>query len=108
MATRFDIIATRVIDVLDDTGKPSRQILVHIGRPSQEPTGEWSLPYQIVGIRKDRIFRVLGLDAVQALQLAHIVIGSVLASSDEAKQGRLRWNGHTDLGFPDSLSSPPE
>lgn len=36
----------------------------------------------------------------QALQGAHLVIGSILASSDEGEQGRLQWDGDADLGFP--------
>ena len=34
----------------------------------QEPTGEWALPYQIVGLGDDTVYRVLGADAIQVLQ----------------------------------------
>jgi len=111
MDSGFDIIATRIIDVIDDTGEAVRQVHVHIGRPWEEPTGEWSLRYQIVGIGKTKTRCVLGLDAVQVLQLVHVIIGSVLASSEEGKQGRLRWTGDSGLGylgFPLSPDPPPE
>jgi hypothetical protein len=96
----FEIIATRTLDILDDLGRPARQAFVHIGRPWQEPTGEWALPYQIVGLGKGKVYRVFGFDAIQALQGVQLVIGGILASSDEGEQGRLRWDGDPDLGFP--------
>jgi hypothetical protein len=107
MKTSFEIIATRALEVVDDKGKHVRDVLVHIGRPVQEPTGEWSLAYQVVGVRSGRVLRVLGFDAIEVLQGVHFVIDSVLASSDEAKQGRLRWNGHRELGFDISLATTP-
>ena len=103
----FDIIATRIIDVIDDFGHPTRQAFVHIGRPWQEPTGEWALPYQIAGLGKGKIYHVHGFDAIQALQGVHVVIGSVLASSDEGKQGRLRWEADSKLGYL-GFPLPPE
>ena len=108
--TGFDVIATRVIDVLDEAGEVARQGFVHIGRPVQEPTGEWAVTYRISGIGSEREFAVLGLDAVQTLQLVHGVIGSVLLSTEEARQGRLRWEGDSEqgyLGFPLPPEGPP-
>jgi hypothetical protein len=109
MKQSFDIIATRTLDVVDDHGRPVRQAFVHIGRPWQEPSGEWALPYQIVGLsKKETVYRVLGFDAIQALQGVQSVIGSVLATSEEAEQGRLRWDGDSDLGFPVPPTSMPD
>lgn len=102
MERSFEIIATRTLDVLDDRDQPARQVLVHLGRPWQEPTGEWAVPYQVVGLseNKPKVYRVLGFDAIQALQGALLVIGGILAGSEEVEQGRLRWDGDPDLGFP--------
>lgn len=100
MTKEFDIIASRLIDVVDSDGNPIRKVFVHIGRPWQEPEGEWALPYQIVGLGDGKVRCVLGYDAIQVLQGVHLVIGSILASSDEGEQGRLRWDGDADLGFP--------
>ena len=96
----FDIIATRTIDILDEHEHPVRRAFVYIGRPWQEPTGEWALPYHIVGIGQGKISLVFGFDAIQALQSVQLVIGAMLASSTEGKQGHLRWAGESDLGFP--------
>lgn len=108
MKREFDVIASRVIDALGDDGNPLRKVYVHIGRPWQEPEGEWALPYQIEGVGDGKARCVLGFDAVQALQGVHLVIGSILASSDEGERGRLRWAGEANLGFPvPALRSEP-
>lgn len=106
METRIEVIASRTLTVVDESGRHLRDVYVHIGRPSQEPTGEWSLPYQILGLGSERIFRVHGFDAVQALQGVMSVIGGYLAGTDEAAQGRLRWGDDTELGFPIPESKP--
>jgi hypothetical protein len=41
----------------------------------------------------------MGVDAIQALWLAMIVIGASLYTTAEYKSGRLRWFDD-DLGFP--------
>ena len=100
MNQNFDIIATRELDIVDEHEHPVAKVLVHIGRPWQEPAGEWAAPFQIVGLGRSRISRAFGLDAVHALQLAQRMIGSMLEISDEGSRGRLRWVGDPDLGFP--------
>lgn len=107
MATSFDIIATRNLVVVDEAGQPVKQVFVHLGRPMQEPTGEWSISYQIVGLGSDSVYHLLGIDAVQALQLVHKVIGGILAGTSEAKAGRLQWDGGTGSGFPEPPESLP-
>lgn len=99
-----DAIATRSIDVLDANGALSGNVSVRLGRPAQEPTGEWACAYEVTGLGFDRVVRVMGMDAIQALQAAMLVIGGTLAGTREAAEGRLRWAGSSDLGFP----SPPE
>lgn len=100
MSTLSDVVASRTLEIVDQSGTVVGNAVVRIGRPTQEPGGEWSLPYQVVGLGDDTVYRVLGFDGVQVLQGVHLVIGGLLASTDEAEQGRLRWAGKTDLGFP--------
>jgi hypothetical protein len=104
----FDIIATRTLDIVGDRGYPTRQVFVHLGLPWQEPTGEWALPYQIVDLGRGTVYRVHAFDAIQAFQGVQLVIGGLLASFDEAKQGRLRWDGDPYLGFPVPPASLPD
>jgi hypothetical protein len=98
MSQLEDVIATREIDVLDQTGQPAGKIQVHIGRPKQEETGEWGCPIEIAGVDRPRC--AFGLDAIQAIELALYLVGETLAGTIEAQEGRLRWAGETSLGFP--------
>jgi hypothetical protein len=99
-----DVIATRTLDVVDATGHPVGTLTVSFGRPTQEPTGEWLCPYKI---GPDRPFGALGLDAVQALELAMRLVGARLAAMPEAREGRLRLAGETNLGFPSQTEGHP-
>jgi hypothetical protein len=67
MNDRFDIIATRTIDVVDELGRHRGNVIVHIGRPWQGPAGQWAAPYQVLGLRRTITSRVFGLGAIHAL-----------------------------------------
>ena len=92
-----DYIAHRTLTLTSD---PSRIVEVAIGRPHQEPEGEWTVRYQITGLERDRSFKACALDGIQALQLVMLAIGGTLCGSEEYKQNLLRWEGSVDLGFP--------
>jgi hypothetical protein len=100
IAKTFEVIATRTLEIVDGSGSRVGEAVVKLGRPWQEPTGEWTAPYQIVGLRVPITSCMFGMDAIHALQLVQLVIGGALAGSDEGKAGRLRWDGDSDLGFP--------
>lgn len=104
MSQLTDIIATREIDILDQAGQPAGKIRIYLGRPRQEETGEWGCPFEIAGADDDRPRWGFGLDAIHAIEGALKVIGGTLAGTLEASEGRLRWAGERDLGFP----LPPE
>jgi hypothetical protein len=96
-----NVIARRVLQLNDDDGNAVHDVIVSIGQPFMDPEGqgEWACPYQIDGLGGwDGQYRILGEDAVQALQLVHGVIWGVLTGCDEAS--RLRLWGTPDLGFP--------
>jgi hypothetical protein len=95
-----DPIAQRTIDVVDAEGRVTGSMTVLLGRPMQEPTNEWGCPFQIIGDGSDRCYWSFGLDAIQAIQGALLVIGGTLAGTEAAREGRLRWAGDPDLGFP--------
>ncbi len=82
-------------------------LTVEIGAPRRRRTGEWECPYRIRGLRSGRARRVLGEDAVQALELVFQVIRLEL----EPYGTDLSWTGEPgDTGFhrffPDGLSVP--
>ena len=86
-------------DLTVSSGKP---VTVFIGKPQRFPDGndDYFCPFKIVGISNDSIRYAGGVDAIQALSLALQMIGSILYTSQEAKNGNLSWNGVADLGFP--------
>jgi hypothetical protein len=97
--TQSDTIASRSLDVLDSTGKIVSTATVIISKPDQVSDNEWSCAYSIIGLGDESTYRVSGLDAIQAIQCAFIVIDGILAGTDAGSKGLLRWNNETDLGF---------
>ncbi|MEG8177234.1 hypothetical protein GZH49_01650 [Nocardia terpenica] len=72
-----DPIATREL-ISGETGGP---VVVDIGAPRPHPAG-WVCPYRITGIESEPITRgVPGVDSMQALQDAVLIVGDVLAST---------------------------
>lgn len=95
-----DPVAVRTFVVLGD---PPRQISVVIGKPRRhEGSEDYSCPYHVGGLGNGKSSFAVGIDGVQALQLAMRAIGALLYLSPEGKKGLLRWEGDDagDLGFP--------
>ncbi|MEW9555918.1 DUF2283 domain-containing protein [Nonomuraea sp. NPDC050783] len=82
-------IAHRVLTL---RGDPPQDVVVTVGMPYEEPTGEWSCPYRIDGLdgwEHDR--KVTGLDSLGAVELAMAMVRAAVTGSHEAKEGRLSW-----------------
>lgn len=83
-------IAHRVL-VLDTV--PPRDVVVALGVPYEEPTGEWSCPYRIDGLAGwDHERKATGVDSLQAVELAMAMARAGVAGSHEAKEGLLSWD----------------
>jgi uncharacterized protein DUF6968 len=87
---------TEVIAVrrLSWEGEPTRDVLVSIGRPIENPggQGEFYCPIRTTGLGKDEIVTaIFGIDACQAIELALRFIGWRLADINVKNGGRLRW-----------------
>jgi hypothetical protein len=90
------IIATRDLDL--EGGEP---VLITIGAPRQTPGHpDYYCPFMIAGLGSGKIRYAVGFDTMQALDLALRTIGSDLYSSQEYLEGRLRYLGMKNLGFP--------
>jgi len=77
------VIATRELSL---SGKTT--VSVTIGKPEIFPDGNGCYcPYQILGLRDQRISYAGGEDTVQALMLALKAVGAVLYTSPEGKGG---------------------
>lgn len=96
----FDIIAERYLTLSSNAAE--RSVRIKIGRPYEESDGAHFCPYQIIGIGSETIRRAGGVDAIQALQLALVMIGADLAGYSQF----LKWNESVYLGFPKSTHDP--
>ena len=83
-------IAHRVLALRSD---PPRDVVVTVGVPYEEPTGEWSCPYRIDGLDGwEHERKVTGLDSLGAVELAMAMVRAAVAGSHEAKEGLLSWD----------------
>jgi hypothetical protein len=94
----FQAIAERKLKATID-GKSS-DVLVRIGKPEPYPGGGWACAYQIAGIGDEKVRPILGVDAVQALQLAMFQAGASLSLLRKAVT--LTFLGENHLGFPNN------
>jgi hypothetical protein len=86
-------IATRLL-ARTDTGAA---VTVQLGRPRRRRSGEFECPYRVRGLGRVRIGRALGVDGVQALQLAFEAVRLEL----EPHAAVLTWSGELgEIGFP--------
>jgi hypothetical protein len=74
-----------------DVGEPHR-IVVRLGRPvpdARAPERTWCCPYQVLGIGRDRVSAIFGVDAMQALILALHTVPGELAAYVRTHPGKL-------------------
>lgn len=94
-------IASRVLHCQIE-GK-SEEVIVRLGLPMQEDD-YFTCEYQISVAGRSEAHQIIGLDSIQALQLAMFMVGSALQSMP----GATNWscNGKPYTGFPTSLDQP--
>jgi len=94
-----EVIAEREVLFTPDEGEP-HVIIVRLGRPRPDPSApkhSWCCPYQILGIGRDRVLAIFGVDAMQALVLALHTVPGELAAHVRNHPGKL-----TGFGAPDT------
>ena len=97
-----EIIAVRVLEYVEQ-GKEKSSVEVAIGKPRQFPEStDYYVPYRIKGAGIEKLWYAGGVDAVQALQLVMLGIGSDLLVISRKLPGQLQWVGDIpgDFGFP--------
>jgi hypothetical protein len=97
MESDLDVVAERCLTLSKDG--EARQIRIALGRPYQEPDEAYFCPYRITGIGVGSTKRAGGVDSIQAVQLAFVLIGGELSPYAES----LKWNGEPFTGFPVSI-----
>ena len=90
-----DAFLSRKLDIVDGPTIQAGAVCVRFGKPVQEPSGDWSCRYSVSGLPDVQadVYRVFGIDAMQALFCALTVAEGLLQSSAVAQQGRLQWCG---------------
>ena len=95
----MEIIATRELEVVNDKGFTSK-VTVAICKPVHSDAGGFKCAVEIDGLVEKGPPAIYGEDSMQALVMALSVTGTYLAHSEAGRQGRLKWLGMDDLGFP--------
>lgn len=94
MPELHDVIAEREFEA---QGRPGG-VTLRLGRPAPDPQGDWSCPFQTVGLGRDgEVHTAYGVDAVQALVLA-LQMARAQLQSVQAEHG-LTWLDGSDLGL---------
>lgn len=80
-------IAQRTLVLRTD---PPSDVVVTIGLPYEEPSGDWSCPYRIDGLDGwEHERKVTGFDSLEAIELVLAMVRAALAGSHEARAGLL-------------------
>jgi len=95
----FEVVAERALDAVI-VDKPS-EVRVRFGKPFADPRGDWTCPFQIIGIGNNTVRLVGGIDAVQAFQLAMYMAGTLLQTC--SAELKLTFLDDDHLGFPDNV-----
>ena len=92
------LIATRVLKLRRPTG--DIEIPIRIFAPQQEAAA-WSCRFEVDWPDGMLTMAIMGIDAVQALELALKIIGAQIYASDHHASGNLMWEAPgKGYGFP--------
>lgn len=95
------LLARRNLDLHDKNGIFLSLVEIKIYKPlCWGRKGSWICYYEILGLGTVKLRHAAGADAIQAMLLTFVNIGTHLYASKEAKAGRLKLNGDGNLGFP--------
>ena len=88
-----EIVASRILHLIDENGY-RRPVSVFISKPepTREPPG-YSCACQIIGIGSQEPCVGRGLDSIQALKNALVLLGANLNDLNAEVGGRLMWEG---------------
>jgi hypothetical protein len=95
----FNPIARRELWLNEPTGP--HPVIVELARPVPHPEGDFACPFRIEGLGDSKTRYAAGVDEIQSLLLALKLIGTILHTSDENQQSRLKsLDDEGSLGFP--------
>ena len=91
MSTLDKVIASRLLTCTID-GHP-QEVRINLGEPFED-NGAFTCPYEIVIGGQSTVLEITGIDGIQALQLALVMVGSSLGSMSRASD----WCGANKVG----------
>lgn len=96
-----DVVAIRALRLKESSGE-ERGVLVRIHKPEPIDNGaNYHCRISFEGFQPRCPRGAYGVDSIQALQLALVLVASALSTSVEYRERRLRWlDDSDDLGFP--------
>ena len=98
------VIATREMTWKHKDGSET-PVIVSLGPPLprfsevNEPA-DWYCTFQIVGLGDETVRAVFGADGIQAILLALMTAGKIVAASPPGRHGELDWKEVPNFGFP--------
>jgi hypothetical protein len=95
------VIASRLLTCVIDGHR--QEVRVNLGEP-YDGNGAVTCAYEIVFGDQSTIHEIVGIDGIQALELALFMVGSSLRSMHHASDWR--WADEVGSGFPSSLREP--
>ncbi len=91
-------------------GQPGAEVWVRVGMPRlfETPNADYYCPYQITGIGREKVRYAPGVDALQALELALLILPTELEALRREYPG-LGWEDAPDgeYGFTSTVMSYP-
>lgn len=93
------LIANRKLKLRD--GGAESEVSIRVFLPTEGPSGGWSCRFEIAWPHGLRAIDAAGVDAIQALHNALLMIGSEIYTSDYHKSGKLMFEKPgRGYGFP--------
>jgi hypothetical protein len=69
---------------------------LRLGAPQDTGNENFACPIQICGMQDDRVFEIVGVDSLQALQLA-LKFAAILLKAKQEQGAQITWLGVSDL-----------
>jgi hypothetical protein len=96
MVSIFPVIAERVFEMVEEGQRV--QLRLRLGAPKDTGKQDFACQVQISGIQSDRVFEIVGMDSLQALQLA-LKFASTLLRAKQEQGAQITWFNTGDLGL---------
>ena len=86
-----NITAIRNFELRDKKDTKIKDVSLTLYKPIKNNTGEWSCSYQITEIQDNALYSILGVDALQSIQLALNVIDGLLKGYNKDNENQIIW-----------------